>query len=193
MEEKTQQTQPKKLFGRGIYTSKDVPIRILDKVIALMIAAAVILTVVFAINGGYYVTFDTQGGTEIAAQKLRYGARVAQPQAPQKPGYVFDSWYDEEGEQTWNFELLPVEGDVTLTAVYKPAEIVVKFDTNGGEMSGEDSCLVTYGETYGNLPVPEKEGYTFTGWEYSGQTITADTLVQMTGEHVLTAVYTKNS
>ena len=48
---------------------------------------------------------------------------------------------------------------------------------------------VTFGETYGTLPEPVKEGRTFAGWEYSGQTITADTVVQMTGEHVLTAIW----
>ena len=31
--------------------------------------------------------------------------------------------------------------------------------------------------------------WAFAGWEYSGQTITADTVVQMTGEHVLTAIW----
>ena len=46
---------------------------------------------------------------------------------------------------------------------------------------------MTFGETYGELPTPVKEGSTFGGWEYSGQIITADTVVQMTGEHVLTA------
>ena len=34
-----------------------------------------------------------------------------------------------------------------------------------------------------------KEGKTFAGWEDSGQMITADTVVQMTGEHVLTAIW----
>ena len=48
---------------------------------------------------------------------------------------------------------------------------------------------MTFGETYGELPIPVKEGSAFGGWEYSGQIITADTVVQMTGEHVLTATW----
>ena len=52
-----------------------------------------------------------------------------------------------------------------------------------------ESKQVIFGETYGTLPEPVKEGSIFAGWEYSGQTITADTVVQMTGEHVLTAIW----
>ena len=48
---------------------------------------------------------------------------------------------------------------------------------------------MTFGETYGTLPEPVKEGSIFAGWEYSGQIITADTVVQMTREHVLTATW----
>ena len=64
--------EKKKLFGRLIYGSKDVPIRILDGLIVGMILLAVVLTVIFSINGGYRVTFDTRGGGEIPYQKLRY-------------------------------------------------------------------------------------------------------------------------
>jgi len=63
--------EKKKLFGRGIYGSKDVPIRILDGLIVGMILLAVVLTVIFSINGGYRVTFDTRGGGEIPYQNLR--------------------------------------------------------------------------------------------------------------------------
>ena len=74
-----QEGQPpvkKKWFGRGIYGSKDVPIKILDKLILGLILATVILTVVFTVNGGYFVNFETDGGTEIESQKLRYGQLV---------------------------------------------------------------------------------------------------------------------
>ena len=42
----------KRWFGREIYGSKDVPIRILDGLIAFLIVLTVALTAVFAINGG---------------------------------------------------------------------------------------------------------------------------------------------
>lgn len=53
--------EDKKWFGRGIYGSKDVPIRILDGFIIGAICFVVILVFWFATHGGYNVTFDTEG------------------------------------------------------------------------------------------------------------------------------------
>lgn len=61
MEEEKKELPKKRWFGRGIYGSKDVPIRILDGLIAFLIVLTVALTAVFAINGGYVVSFDTDG------------------------------------------------------------------------------------------------------------------------------------
>ena len=51
MEEEKKKLPKKRWFGRGIYGSKDVPIRILDGLIAFLIVLTVALTAVFAING----------------------------------------------------------------------------------------------------------------------------------------------
>ena len=42
----------KKWFGRGIYGSKDVPIRVLDTAIGVLIAVILIMILYFAVNGG---------------------------------------------------------------------------------------------------------------------------------------------
>ena len=80
----------KRWFGRGIYGSKDVPIRILDGLIAFLIVLTVALTAVFAINGGYVVSFDTDGGEVIKSQKLRHGSFVEDPGTPAKVTVRFD-------------------------------------------------------------------------------------------------------
>ncbi len=186
-------TEKKKWFGRGIYGSKDVPIRMLDGFIIGATAIVVILVLWFAIHGGYNVTFDTKGGSEIAVQRLRYGKLVEEPETPLKPGYTFCGWVTSEDEslaKEWNFTTDKVEGDLTLYAVWTPAEVTVKFDPDGGTVDGEayvPDQMVTYGEPYGQLPIPEKEGFSFDGWIYSGAVIQAETTVTMTGEHVLTA------
>lgn len=185
--------EDKKWFGRGIYGSKDVPIRILDGFIIGAICFVVILVFWFATHGGYNVTFDTEGGSEIAAQRLKHGELAKEPEIPLKPGYTFCGWITSEDEslaKEWNFATDKVENDMTLYAVWMPAEVMVKFDLDGGNLDGETYIpdkAVTYGEAYGELPVPEKEGFLFDGWVYSGAVIKADTTVTMTGEHVLTA------
>lgn len=183
-----------KWFGRGIYGSKDVPIRILDGLISVLIVVIVGMIIFFAVRGGFNIVYDTDGGSEVTARKVRYGEFLTEPETPYKPGYTFEGWYTEkEGETVqWDFQSEKVTGDMTLTAYWAPAQITVKFDYDGGtgaDGSAVEAKQVTFGETYGELPNPVKEGSTFAGWQYSGQTITAETVVQMTGEHVLTAIW----
>ena len=192
-EGKENDSRPKgKWFGRGIYGSKDVPIRILDGLIGTLIVVIVVMIIFFAVRGGFNVMYDTDGGSEVPAQKVRYGEFITEPETPYKPGYTFDGWYTEKEGDTvlWYFQSEKVTGDMTLTAHWIPAQFTVKFDYNGGtdaDGTVTESKQVIFGEAYGDLPEPVKEGSTFAGWEYSGQMITADTVVQMTGEHVLTA------
>ena len=56
--------------------------------------------------------------------------------------------------------------DHTLYAIwqYNPK---VTFDANGGIVN-ISSKRINYNENYGELPIPLREGYTFTGWEYRG-------------------------
>lgn len=186
-------TEKKKWFGRGVYGSKDVPIRILDGFIIGAILLVVLLAFWFATHGGYTVSFDTDGGSEAASQTRKHGELLAEPETPVKPGYAFEGWVTSEDEtlaEDWDFSQDQVENDMTLYAVWTPAQITVKFDLDGGSLEGSASVpdkTVTYGEAYGELPVPEKEGSRFDGWIYSGSVISEDTIVTMTGEHVLTA------
>lgn len=189
MEEK----KKKQWIGKGIYQSKDIPVKILDMLILGIFAAIFILIIVFAVNGGYRVAFDTDGGSEILTQKLRYGNLIEEPGTPQKAGYVFDGWVTAEDTslaEKWDFSKDKVEGDMVLYALWNPAQITVKFDLDGGNVEGRESIedmQVTFGEPYGTLPVPSKAGYTFDGWIYSGNIINEDTILTTSGEHILTA------
>lgn len=194
MEQQPDQTEKitrKRLFGRGIYNSKDIPIRLLDGLIAVLIIAIIILTIIFTINGGYQVTFDTVGGSEVSSQKLRQGKYVEQPNIPIKPGYEFCGWLLKGNEkQYWDFNNDKITEDITLIADWSPAKVIVKFDLEGGILPDKEKKMeVTFGSLYETLPIPSKEGAIFKGWFYSGQYITEETIVTMTGEHVLTAVW----
>ena len=182
----------KRWFGRGIYTKDDAPIKVLDKVIAGLITITVVLILWNVLNGGFIISFNTQGGEPaVADQKVKHSQLVAEPEPPVKPGYDLIGWgIDPNSQTTWDFSTSTVSGDMTLYALWTPSRITVKFDLNGGTVNGSpeaEAITVTYGGTYGELPVPQKEGQTFAGWLYSGTVITADTTVTMTGEHVLTA------
>ena len=46
-----------KWFGRGIYGSKDVPIRILDGLIGVLIVVIVGMIIFFAVRGGFNIVY----------------------------------------------------------------------------------------------------------------------------------------
>lgn len=78
---------------------------------------------------------------------------------------------------------------VTLVVTKTPA-YTIYFRSNGGILEIEEKS-VTYGETYGELPVPKKEGYRFLGWYTSmnedGVRITEDTVVNLSSAQMLFA------
>ena len=55
------------------------------------------------------------------------------------------------------------QGRITYTIKPKSIAYTVNFDPNGGTVSKE-SMPVTYGESYGTLPIPARTGYNFSGW-----------------------------
>ncbi|MFI3176516.1 MAG: InlB B-repeat-containing protein [Eubacteriales bacterium] len=187
--------EKKQLFGKGIYGSKDVPIRLLDGFIAIVIVMILVLVVWFATRGGFVIAYDTNGGSEIASTKSEYGVLLEEPETPIKAGYTFQGWItsiDETIGTIWDFQVDVVEDEMTLYALWEPAKMVVKFDLDGGFLVEEEESyeiMVTYSHTYGELPVPSKDGFEFNGWIYSGEVIQSDTIVSVTGEHVLTATW----
>ena len=68
------------------------------------------------------------------------------------------------------------------------------FDANGGTVDEEFRTLY-YGQTYGILPVPEREYHTFLGWYTSadgGKQITEDSVVDVLGKQTLYAQWELN-
>lgn len=92
-------------------------------------------------------------GTLLETQEVRAGAALTPPDAPEREGFDFVSW---EGLP----EVMPAE-DIEVRAVYAPdsftlTEIVDDAVWQTHELpSGSDLTV---------LPLPEREGYTFSGW-----------------------------
>ena len=140
----------------------------------------------------YTVAFNTDGGTPVPpAQEVEYGLTATEPAAPEKTGYTFDGWYLGEAEEPFSFDTA-ITSDITLTAKWKLNTYTVTFDPNGGSVD-PTSKTVTFGEPYGELPVPTRKGYTFDGWyteAEDGTVVTADTTVTATTDHTLYAHWT---
>lgn len=109
----------------------------------------------------YTVTFNTDDGSEVAAQRVKDGEKATKPETdPTKEGYTFKGW---------DFDFTtPITGNKTVNANWEIKKYTVKF------MNGETEVKKTEVEYNSTIPEkdfpsePTKEGYgDFLGW-YSG-------------------------
>ena len=109
----------------------------------------------------YKITFQTNGGSTIEPQYVKYGRLVTRPaDDPTRTGYLFDGWY--LGSELFPFNSYQVYDDLTILAHWKSMNINLTLDANGGDVE-YNTKTVTYGVDY-VLPTPTRANYTFDGW-----------------------------
>ena len=104
----------------------------------------------------YTITFDTNGGSEIAPITQDYGTEITAPDNPTRKGYTFKGW-DKEIPET-----MPAE-NITVKAQWKINQYTITFDTNGG--SEIAPITQDYGTEITTPDNPTRKGYTFKGWD----------------------------
>ena len=104
----------------------------------------------------YTITFDTNGGSEIAPITQDYGTEITAPDKPTRKGYTFKGWNKEIPET------MPAE-NITVKAQWEINQYTITFDTNGGS----DIAPITqdYGTEITAPDNPTRKGYTFKGWD----------------------------
>ena len=104
----------------------------------------------------YTITFDTNGGSEIAPITQDYGTEITAPDKPTRKGYTFKGW-DKEIPET-----MPAE-NITVKAQWEINQYTIAFDTNGG--SEIAPITQDYGTEITAPDKPTRKGYTFKGWD----------------------------
>ena len=104
----------------------------------------------------YTITFDTNGGSEIAPITQDYGTKITTPDNPTRKGYTFKGW-DKEIPET-----MPAE-NITVKAQWEINQYTIAFDTNGG--SEIAPITQDYGTEITAPDNPTRKGYTFKGWD----------------------------
>ena len=104
----------------------------------------------------YTITFDSNGGSEIAPITQDYGTVIAATANPTREGYTFIGW-DKAIPST-----MPAE-KMIITAKWAVNQYTITFDTAGG--SAVASITQDYGTAITAPADPTREGYTFIGWD----------------------------
>lgn len=67
----------------------------------------------------FTVTFDTDGGSEVAPITLKKWESLTLPEAPTKEGYIFSKWVVDGTEEELNYKDFSITSNITLKAVYE--------------------------------------------------------------------------
>ena len=111
----------------------------------------------------YTITFDAQGGADVAAMTGGYEQEISLPEASGKTGYTFIGWaetLDPDAEILEAGSAYTITDDDTLYAVWQINEYTVTWIINGTKMV----ATYEYGERIKAL-TPAWEGHTFAGWD----------------------------
>jgi uncharacterized repeat protein (TIGR02543 family) len=119
-------------------------------------------------TGQHTITFESHGGSTVAAITRDAGTEVAEPAAPTRENYTFTGWFSSaEGgaAYTWPYRL---DADVTMHARWRdsslppPEQHTITFETHGG--STVAAITQDAGTTVTKPANPTKENYAFAGW-----------------------------
>jgi uncharacterized repeat protein (TIGR02543 family) len=115
----------------------------------------------------YTITFESHGGTNVAAITQYEGTPVSKPTPdPAKGGYTFTGWFSEEtggAPYTWPHTLT---GNLTMHAQWQDnsqTQYTIGFNTHGGS---NVAAITQNAGTPVSKPTPDpaKSGYSFAGW-----------------------------
>lgn len=112
------------------------------------------------------VTFNANGGSvSLSSRTVTYGSTYGDLPTPTRAGYTFNGWYTNTNYTTQVTSSTKVtnSSNHTIYAKWSVNKYTLTFNANRGSVS-PSSRTVTYGATYGTLPTPTRDYYTFGGW-----------------------------
>ena len=103
----------------------------------------------------YEVTFDTKGGTTVAAMTVEEDSVVLAP-STSRTGYTFASWDYDFAD--------PIVSDTKITASWDIITYNVSYELNGGTNHASNPASYTIETSTVTLQAPTRTGYIFGGW-----------------------------
>ena len=102
---------------KGLYKNVNISVRSLDWIILACIVGILVFVFFTLRDPGFTVTFDSRGGTDVAAQVRQYDEPLEPLKAPMREGYTFTGWYrDPAVQEPWDLQNDTVRESMTLYA-----------------------------------------------------------------------------
>ena len=152
----------------------------------------------------YTISFNANGGsTPKLSSKVKKSKSVTTGKtfgtlpSTSRTGYTFAGWYTDPvaGSKITASTKMSLAKSTTLYAHWTAKKYQVKFNAQLGSVP-VSSMTVSYGQLYGDLPIPTRDGYQFLGWftKASGGTqITGDMTAKITATQTLYAQWQPTS
>ena len=141
--------------------------------------------------------YDANKGSVLPTNKIvKYGDVYGTLPLPKRANYSFDGWFtsasEGEGSQVSDLTKVRSSSNITIYAHWTPNPVTLTYNPNGGKVSPSRKDL-SYGDSYGTMPEPERENYKFEGWFTSasgGSAVNAQTKVTSSDDITIYAQWT---
>lgn len=105
----------------GLYSKITMSLKTANILTALSCAALILTGAAIIANAGFTVSFDTDGGSSVAPQKVFYSEYIKSTEKPKKEGFSFAGWYsDSDCTSPWEPSENKVTQSMTLYAGWIP-------------------------------------------------------------------------
>jgi uncharacterized repeat protein (TIGR02543 family) len=131
----------------------------------------------------YTITFEENGGSEIADITQGFGSTVIAPSNPTRNGYTFEGWYaNEDFSNLYTFTTMPSQ-NVTLYAAWAANPYTIDFEENGG--NDITALNLNFGDAITMPEVSERIGYVFEGWYLDIELTQPFNLIHMPSHNII--------
>lgn len=116
----------------------------------------------------FNVRFESRDKHEIESIQVRGGEKAPVPDSWDWPGYTFGGWYDENG---YSISQVLVSNNTTFMAKWLPISYTATLRNPAAAKDKDKEIKLSYDrDNLQALPVPERRGYTFAGWQEVSRT-----------------------
>ncbi len=114
----------------------------------------------------FVITYNSNGGQDCNPnyKNVTPEHEIGQMCEPQRNGYDFLGWFDEAENGVQITSDVILDQDIELYAHWSQGDIIITYNSNGGQNCNPNHKAISPGEVVGDLCVPQREGYGFDGW-----------------------------